>query len=389
MFTYQDSVDHLVDYLGGVASDQVVRDCKRAVIASVRDLANAHRWSYHYTHGRVNTVAPYSTGTIAYDHTGGTYERMVTLSSGTWPTWAADGQIRFELSTDLADGPIYEVEERKSSSIITLSEDLNPGQDVSSGSVYVLYRDSYALPEDFIAQDEATYQDNFSQMDFIHPRDWLAYNRYRYSSGIPRYYTIVGDNLNNGRMTLRLAPYPDAAKTIDFVYQRRPRSLRILSETTGTVSMTSGASTVTGVGTAFTESMVGSVIRLSSTTTAPTSIVGDNPYEFESVITGFTSATSVTVRDSAPDDFASVAYVISDPIDIEQGAMLTAFQRGLEFQLSLTRVLKDKPSSRAAYELALALAKDADSRSFSGRSAGDPPRLRRRLRDMPISFEDQ
>jgi hypothetical protein len=36
----------------------------------------------------------------------------------------------------------------------------------------------------------------------------------------------------------------------------------------GTVSMTSGGTTVTGVGTAFTPAMVGSVIRLSPDATA-------------------------------------------------------------------------------------------------------------------------
>ena len=31
----------------------------------------------------------YLTGTVAYDHQGGTYDRLLTLTDGTWPAWAA------------------------------------------------------------------------------------------------------------------------------------------------------------------------------------------------------------------------------------------------------------------------------------------------------------
>ena len=391
MFTFQDSVDHLVDYLGGAATDQVVRDSKRACASALRDLANAHRWSYHYTHGRVLLNAPYSTGTVAYDHTGGTYERMMTLTSGVWPTWTTYGQIRVpSASTSTTDSVIYEVEDRKSDTVITLSATLNPGADVTAGATYSLYRDSYELPSDFIAQDQALYQDSFADMEYVHPRDWLRYSRYRYSSGIPRFFSIIGDDTNNGRMEMRVTPPPDAAKTVDFVYQRRPRSLRIMAVSAGSISSAvSGTRTITGVGTAFDSTMIGSVIRLSSSVTAPTSDIGDNPSAFESVITAVSSSVVLLVRDALTSDFASVAYVLSDPIDIEHGAMLTAFQRCAEAQIAINRTLKDKPSARAAYEVALGLAMDADSRSFQGRAAGQTGQLTRRLRDMPISFADQ
>lgn len=42
MFTFQDAIDHIVDYVGGNASDQLQRDAKRAAIDALRDLANAH-----------------------------------------------------------------------------------------------------------------------------------------------------------------------------------------------------------------------------------------------------------------------------------------------------------------------------------------------------------
>ena len=77
-------IDHAFDYLGGNPSEQVKRDCVRATLEAYRDLANCFNWSYLYTHSRVYTSGSFDGSqvgaTIAYDLTGGQYERMVTLT---------------------------------------------------------------------------------------------------------------------------------------------------------------------------------------------------------------------------------------------------------------------------------------------------------------------
>lgn len=87
--TYQDCVNHLLDYLGSDPSDAALRDAKKAVNEAYRDLANAHTWTYLYTPVCLQTAQmigedPNNSGisdgtTITYKHSGGEFPRMVTL----------------------------------------------------------------------------------------------------------------------------------------------------------------------------------------------------------------------------------------------------------------------------------------------------------------------
>ena len=101
-----------------------------------------HDWSFLYTQDSISIEAPYSTGTIAFDYTGGTHELQVTLSGGTWPAWAIEGEI--EIS-----GVDYGVATRISDTVILLDSNNNPGEDVAASTSYSLHKDDYNLPDDF------------------------------------------------------------------------------------------------------------------------------------------------------------------------------------------------------------------------------------------------
>jgi hypothetical protein len=379
-FTFADAIDHLADYLGAGTSDAVQRDCRRAILAAYRDLANAHRWSYLYHHGRIVTVAPYATGTVAYQHAGGLYERMVTLSGGTWPTWAAGGYLRVGVVN-------WRVAQVKSPTVLTLDELVNPGVDVAAGATFKLYQDTYLLPADFIGQDQALYELNFGGMEYVHPKAWLFENRYILAEGVPQCYTVTGDSQYPGRLVMRVTPFPSESRTIDFVYHRRPRDLRIALENAGKATLASGQPTVTGTAGNFKPSMVGCIFRSSDNgTKAPTSTTGLYPATFESQVVGYVSPTQLTLLDNAPANYTGVLYTVSDPVDIEEGTMLNALLRGCEMQVALGRTLKDKPSAAPLYRQALVEAKSADSRPFSGRYVGQHGPFARRLRDMPIDL---
>jgi hypothetical protein len=73
----------------------------------------------------------YTTGTIVYDHAGGTPDRKVTLTGGTWPLWAASGVITIS-------GVDYTVDARTSGTVITLESDSNPGEDITDATSYSL-----------------------------------------------------------------------------------------------------------------------------------------------------------------------------------------------------------------------------------------------------------
>ena len=371
--TYQDAVDHTFRYLGGGPSDVVLADIRLAVDSAYRELYGAHNWTYYYKHGRINTVSPYTTGTI--DCVAST--RTVTLSGGTWPSWAEAAYIRVGTS-------IHRVLSVTDPATLVLDPTLCPVADIVAGTPYTIYKDSYILPDDFLATDQGSYENSFGGLTYTHPREWLFTQRYIYQSGMPQAFTITGEERYPGKLLLRIFPIPTDAKTIDFIYKRAPRSLKYSSVTSGTVSLSGDALTFSA--SVLNADMVGSVIRISSNTKTPTAGVGLNPPAFEAKIRSVASSTTATLDTSSGTAYSGAAYIISDPIDIEQQSMSTALLRCCEMMIGMGRVLKDKPDTRVQYLAALAQAKDRDSRSFSRRFVGDNWVHRQRAKDMPLDL---
>jgi hypothetical protein len=113
---------------------------------------------------------------------------------------------------------------------------------------------------------------------------------------------------------------------------------------------------------------------------------GNNPATFEAIIYSVQSPTQLTLMPLTPStvNYSGVAYVISDPIDIETGSMMNAFLRCCEHKLAQHRIMKDKPDAKAQYLDELRRAKEADSRSFAGRAEGEVNWNRMRMKDMPM-----
>ena len=381
IFTYKDAIDHVVDFLGANVGGEVSRTARRAVMSAYRALTMAHRWTYFYQRGRISSVAKYSTGTISYDHTGGSNERMVTLTGGTWPTWSNYGAIKI---SDI----VHQVASRVSDTIITLSVNSNPGADVAAATTYTLFRDTYVLPGDFLALDSLVNMSNLLYPSHVHPRDWLSQQRLNASPATPRIFTIMGDPNYFGAMAVAFFPPPDAVYQFDFIYQRRPRPLIIDEYKAGTVTASSGATTIAGTGTTWEAKHVGSVIRLStSTSTAVTGLVGGNPFATERTITAVGSTTSITVDSAWTETYTGTTYSISDPVDIEEGAMLNAFMRMAEKEAAIERNMKDKASMMTIALQALLEAKAADSRTFGRRVAHVGQVVRPRLSWMPAGTD--
>ncbi len=375
--TYSDLIAHILDYLGSNATQEAARDARRAALDAYRELSHAHRWMYYQARGRVQTVAHYNTGTIAYDHTGGSSERLLTLTDGVWPTWAAQGVL---LVNDVA----YQVAERQSDTLATLDIDSNPGQDVAADTAYYIYQDTYVLPHDFLEMEQLFEAQNSFWLEYADPGTWLAMQKNRHGPANPRLYCVRGAPDYYGCLALSLWPAPDNIYALDFVYHRRPRSLRFDQVSTGLVTAASASTTVTGDGTAWTSSLAGSVLRFSATKQdLPTGPAGANPAATERIVVSVESATSLTVDSALTDTFTGVKYLISDPVDIEEGAMFTALLRCCEAQVTIGRIMKNLPAAQAMYREALILAREADSRSFARRNPGGSRLGYRRMVDMP------
>lgn len=374
--TWKDLIDHLVDWCGSNPAGEVHRDARRASLGGLRDLATAHRWSYYYGRGRINTNAPYSTGTITYTHTGGAAERLVTLDSGTWPAWAANGYLSF-------DSISYEVGTRISDSQLTLTSASNPGQDVAAGTTYQLVRDTYPMPIDLVSVGMLIRIGGVYPLVFEHPSVWLERQRVYRGPADPRTYCLRGSPDYFGAMAISLFPSPDLAYQLDFIYQRQPRQLRVDFYQTGTVSTTAGSAVVIGAGTNWTSRLVGTVLRVSQTSDYPTGWAGNNAPVCERVVSSVTSTTQLVTDDVVPTTQNAAKYLLSDPVDVEEGAMLTALLRSIEYQMSHARRMKDRAQCGQDYMHAVMLARETDSRNFRDDKVGGSGAYPYRLADMP------
>jgi len=367
--TFRDALDHVQDYLRANPSAYTQRLARQAVLSAMREMGHNHEWSYYYQLGRLNTNAPLTTGTISYDHTGGTYERMLVHTPGddgeTLPVWATFGHV------DLA-GVLYTVSEYRSPTIMQLSIHSNPGADIAAGTSFTLFRDCYVLPVDFVATDKMYSEGQCGWIDYVKPDRWLDRRRCSPGGGTPRFFTVKGSTDFQGCMEACFDPYPALAEKLDFIYMRRPRKVAVENYEVSTVSISAGTKIVTGSGTAFEDEMVGAIIRVSENIRdLPTSKVGDNVYEYERMVMQVNSATELIVDQNYPDNFVGVKYVISDVIDIEAGTMGTLFLRCLEAQIGKMARLSDRKDLQEEYLMQLRQAREADVRSFEPRSVGN------------------
>lgn len=375
-YTAHDVLDRLLDYVGGADSTRASKQIKRCILDAYRDLPMVKNWTYYWTRYRIILSAPYSTGTVAIDVTGGAYERMVTLTDGTWPTDAAKGIV-------LIGDVEYIVDERKSSTVITLTADSCPTSDIASGTSYQWYRDTYTLPRDYRASDTVVCLNESFDLAHETPGNLLQNRRLRNTPTMPRAYSIIADENVKGAMALVLDPPSDAARNLDIMYQRIPYPIQTW-ENTGTATIVDESTTVTGVSSSWNSNLNGSVIRMTtSTTELPTGLEGANPYTEERIIQSAVSGT-ITVDEAFHSGYTARKFRISDLIDVENGAMMSAFLRCCEKNVAWELHRDDAQVKQAAWEKALMRAKEADARQVRNVM----PVMYRSLGDMPLG-DDQ
>lgn len=386
LLTYRDVIDHLLDFKHGAAQDVEHRTMKRAVRAAWRDLHSQSAWSYALREYQINLQAAYSTGTIEYDFTGGANERQVTLTTGTWPTWAASGRIKIA-------SKIYEVDQRVSNSVITLDSVHCPQSDIASGTSYTLFQNTYAAPDDFGGMigfhDEAVQSWGSS---YIAPDEWSMYDRNHGNMGQPFYWTVLADPERPGGWMIATTGYPSSAKPLWFLYRRRMAEptlsgleSKATSQSAGTVALTSGSATVTGTSTAFDSSMIGSVMRVSANASEPTSSDGLNAFATEYVIRSVSSATSLTLKSAATETASGKGFVISSLLDIPP-FMHNALLRGAEHQWALLAATEPTMVSIASseYKRAVRRAKEDEASLSLGPSSATMSRYRGVIGDRGV-----
>lgn len=363
--TYHDILTFLTKVENANTDNRVVQLAQDAILSAYQELPLMRRWKSYYAQGRVKTDASYSTGTVAFDFTGGSSERMLTLSGGTWPTNAARGWV-------LIDGVEYRVASRVSDTVITLSVNSNPGEDIAAGESYTWWRDTYPMPLDFLGADKLVDHQGFWEPIHTTPGNVLNLRANNQSANEPLDYSFISDPDYVGVMAVRFHPPPNDVYVLDFTYYRSPVPMRVLEYSTGTVSVSS--TTVTGTGTSWNSDMVGCLIRFprSGVNEIPTGRTGKYPYAEQRIVTAVNSATSITIDAVLDGTYSGVKYRISDFLDIDYNVMREAFRKLCEYRFAENLSRQDQGSRFRSYQIALTTAREADGKRNFATITPDP-----------------
>ena len=360
--TAMDLQERLILMLGGQANDDSVTKIRIAIRQALRNVSAAHQWPYYHDYMHLTTNEVYDTGEISYVAS----TRTVTLTGGTFPTWAASGVI-------IIDTKHVRVETRTSGTVIVVRSDDAPVDDFTGD--YTMYQYQYSLDTDYNIHKFGKIQvDQSNWMEYIPPGLFETEVRRQAltTGGRPRWFTISRDIANTGQTLLSMWPYPTTELRCRFGYVRHPKDIKVWDYQTGTVD-TTVSTVVTGIGTSFNQNHVGCILRTySDRINVPTSTDGRFPWVDQVVVKTVIDATSLTAATSLTTAASDVAYCISDYIDVDSTTLYDVVTYAARLELAkLNRVdPKLQQLYQQDYEVALYSAKAQANSDGSVRVAG-------------------
>lgn len=336
LMTYGDAYSHCLRFMEdrGPAPRSVISGAIRAAYQTVMD---AHDWPVLTRNHRIQLKASVSTGTVTFDLTGGSSERLLTFSDAVVPTDAADYSVRF-------DGIVCDIEQYLSSTTVSLDTVMCPGADVAAGTSYILYKRWYALPPDFLGMTNPVSENSVIGKE-VSMAEMLRLDRLSSSSGNVSCYAIGERPDTYGYKALFVWPVVSSNATLDLIINRQARTLRhsghAPGDIAGTVTVAAGSASLTGNSSSFVSSMEGAILRFGTSTMRPDWEYGDNMYKEQRsirTVNAATGAAAVTLDAVASLTHTTVRYRVSDPIDLCQQAH-NAFLRYCEYHLGVARGL--------------------------------------------------
>ncbi len=197
------------------------------VLEDGRTIQTPHEWSFLKPITTLDTIAPYSTGTIAITIT----ETTVTLSDGTWPSWAA---THGSLVVDTAE---YVIASRTSGSEIELDSAWTA--DTETAAEFTLKHDgNYDLPDDFggvegrFVIESENYKPDMVLVGEGRIRSLRQTSPQNINSGSTTtpYYVAVRpktqtDTTTGQRFEIMFFPLPNAVLTISYMMRVLPQML--------------------------------------------------------------------------------------------------------------------------------------------------------------------
>lgn len=167
----------------------------------------AHRWTFLFPETTIMTSAPYSTGTVSI--TAG----VVTLSGGTFPTWAGTAWLSVA-------GVQHSVASRTSGTQIVLNDTTVTA---AGGTSYTIYRRNYDFPSNFHAIDGGMVSLNsgsFLPLKNVDVRYIDENLPYAWETGVPQMFATVESAPGTTGVThqFTLKPIPDGEYELRFRY---------------------------------------------------------------------------------------------------------------------------------------------------------------------------
>lgn len=205
------------DRVGSKADSEIEQSLNDALAM----IAKERRWPWYLSPGAISTKATYSTGTLSMtlDSTN------VTLSGGTFPSWAASGELS-------VNGQWYGITTRNGNTQITLTTAYPHATASFAAGAWSVYQDAYSLPTDCMNFHKPLYgrsatwkpvgtsYENFLQLK----TDWLLSQQ-----GASHF--CVRKNM------LMLTPAPTDRRVLNFCYYRKPAVISTAGETADWDSM--------------------------------------------------------------------------------------------------------------------------------------------------------
>lgn len=195
--------------------EQIVNDGYQQWLGAPNRPDSAYRWSFLSPRYEMLLTAPYTTGTI------GITAGVVTLTGGTFPSWAAQGRL-------VVSGGSYDISTRDGNTQVTLND---TSVSLTSGAEYSLQRVTYDLPANFGSFGEGPLtlaNENLADCKSIQRVNESMIRRmkdYGALTGPPRmashFIKEVSNNTTDAyqQWVIEFYPIADAAYVVEFTYE--------------------------------------------------------------------------------------------------------------------------------------------------------------------------
>lgn len=328
----KDMQDLLTRYLGNKVADENLIKVRMSINDALKELWGEHTWSWYQGQTVMQFDAPYETGTITFVYS----TLRLTLTGGTWPTWAVYGTIR--VGTKYA-----RITKRISDTVVEIESGTSFIADIASATSFKLYRSEYPIAANIRKMSYLYVQESgYRSMRYVPPSEYRSIIPGALGNS-PAFYTVQRDRQVLGGLVLVVWPFPNRAYTIRYSYIRLPYDVSVWGESTGKIACTADGNSVTGTGTAFESLHAECLLRVGrDALNVPTPRYGQYPYSHETRITDVASTTSLTVEPVHEFTRSNAKYLISNLVDIDEPIMRSAFTQQCFFELAKHEKMDDK-----------------------------------------------